>query len=711
MPMVVAGAALSAISVSFAGGALAFGFSLSSFAGSLILGGLSYALTPKPKKPAMPDLKSNGSTVAIRQSDLTRQHVYGHARVVRGYAQINSTGVNGTIHSILLLCEGELRAINEIWVNDYCIPPDWIDADGNVTQGRYAGKLVIRKHLGGPTQTADSVAVAQMPEWNANCRLYGIAYLYLQLIKDQDVYPTGMPNFTAIVEGPARYDPRIGEDRWSTNIPQHLADFIRTEKGFAAFDEDVDEDNISAQMNIADEIVDLPEKDFPVTAVNTSTDIITLGLDLLPLLFGARVRISSTGSIPAGLSGGTDYYVIPYQIKDSARILLATSLENAMAKVAVNITSAGTGDITITQTGEPRYHGSGAFDTETPLSQIANDLASCMAGRTVEIAGRWTLLAGAWRTPDMTYGIDDIRGEGFGVKNGLTMADSYNVVNGLFISPLTLYQSSNYPSARYQAFIDDDNGIEAAKELNLPYCNSSTAAQRIAKIELFRGRQDIIYKSAFSMKAFQSKPGDVIGLEIDRLGWSGKYFEVTEFSFDVNDGALQTVMVLRETAQAIYDWTHGEAIDYDPAPNTDLPDPFHVPPIGLIGLDSVPIYTVMGDAVVKIAMSWPLVDDALVTNDGKIEIQYKLATEMGWTAYPLINGDRVSADLFQAQIGQLYDIRIRAINRVGVRGPWNTVENFQAGSTLVPDREDWEHETLTPDEDWETDSLTPEDWA
>jgi hypothetical protein len=56
------------------------------------------------------------------------------------------------------------------------------------------------------------------------------------------------------------------------------------------------------------------------------------------------VRITSTGTIPAGLTAGTDYYIIK---NDYWSFRLATSLENAENGIAIDITSQGTGTHTI----------------------------------------------------------------------------------------------------------------------------------------------------------------------------------------------------------------------------------------------------------------------------------------------------------------------------------------------------------------------------
>lgn len=698
MPQVVIGAALAA-AASAGATALTLGVAaitaasvLTSFAGSLILGGLSYALTSKPKSSVVSDIPSG--TVSLKQSDLTRKFLYGHTRVTTGYAHMESTGEkkNKQLHMILMLCEGTVRDIPEVWVNDYSIPKDWIDEDGNVTEGRYKDKLVIRKHFGSPSQVADPVAVTNMPEWTTAHRLQGIAYLYLILTKDQDVYPTGVPNFSAVVEGQFVYDPRIEENTWSTNNALFCADNLRSQRyGFNVLDDDINFTNIIAQANICDEIVDTDEKDYELKEINTATNIITLKGDLLDLQYGDRVEVKSTGTLPAGISAVTDYYVIPYQVKDTPRILLATSLSNSMAKISIDITSAGTGTITVTKTGEPRYHSSGVLETDQTRSANLNNLVNGMAGRAIYTGGMWTLLAGAWRTPSAVYGIGDMRGSGMSFKNDLSMTDSYNIVKGLYLSPLNLYQTSDYPSATYSQFIEDDAGVAAEKEINLPFTQRPTTAQRIAKIELFRGRQGITFASDFSMKAIQNQPGDNIGLDVDRLGWEEKPFEITEFTFDVNDGNLVTRMSLRETAQAIFDWSQGEAINVDPAPNTSMPNPFEVAGVTGVGYNSRIIDTREGDVVYTMTLQWDEHSDQFVLSYGDFEIQYKLESEIEWRPSFFVDGSLTKTDVVNSSVNIPYDLRIRARNNLGVRSAWTTILGAVVGSSGgITDTRDYE---------------------
>jgi hypothetical protein len=95
------------------------------------------------------------------------------------------------------------------------------------------------------------------------------------------------------------------------------------------------------------------------------------------ILLGTRVRLTSSGTLPAGLALATDYYVI--KVTDDT-FQLATSYANAVAGTEIDITSAGTGTHTITWL-LPRYtNGAGVnaiyFNSNaTPLGAATPNLA------------------------------------------------------------------------------------------------------------------------------------------------------------------------------------------------------------------------------------------------------------------------------------------------------------------------------------------------
>jgi hypothetical protein len=74
--------------------------------------------------------------------------------------------------------------------------------------------------------------------------------------------------------------------------------------------------------------------------VDSEVDVVenTLALDASAMTLGLKVRLTTTGTLPAGLATGTDYFVI--KVSDSL-IQLASSLAHALAGTAVNITGQG----------------------------------------------------------------------------------------------------------------------------------------------------------------------------------------------------------------------------------------------------------------------------------------------------------------------------------------------------------------------------------
>lgn len=92
--------------------------------------------------------------------------------------------------------------------------------------------------------------------------------------------------------------------------------------------------------------VNTPAADtFEPSDVDATEDTITITAH--GLTTGLKVQVSSATTLPAGLTGATDYFVI---VVDADTFKLASSLANALAGTDVDITDQGTGTHTITPT-------------------------------------------------------------------------------------------------------------------------------------------------------------------------------------------------------------------------------------------------------------------------------------------------------------------------------------------------------------------------
>lgn len=127
---------------------------------------------------------------------------------------------------------------------------------------------------------------------------------------------------------------------------------------------------------------------------DASTDVLTYtSFASYPsnILTGTRVRLTTTGVLPAGLATATDYYVIR---ATDGTCKLATSYANAIAGTAINITDAGTGTHTITWL-LPRYtNGAGVnaifFNSNATAMGAATPNLSLGYTNSVQATGRAT---------------------------------------------------------------------------------------------------------------------------------------------------------------------------------------------------------------------------------------------------------------------------------------------------------------------------------
>ena len=99
------------------------------------------------------------------------------------------------------------------------------------------------------------------------------------------------------------------------------------------------------------------------------------------VLTGTRVRLTTTTTLPAGLSLATDYYVV--RVSDST-FKLATSYANAIAGTVINITDAGTGTHTVTWL-LPRYTNGAGLN-----AMFFNPAATAMGAATPNLSLGYT---------------------------------------------------------------------------------------------------------------------------------------------------------------------------------------------------------------------------------------------------------------------------------------------------------------------------------
>lgn len=224
---------------------------------------------------------------------------------------------------------------------------------------------------------------------------------------------------------------------------------------------------------------------------------------------------------------------------------------------------------------EARYSIDGSFDTSVSPETVISDMLSSMAGKLVFTNGKWKIIAGAYNSPSLTFDEDDLR-SGLKIQSLVSRRELFNGVKGTFTSSTDNYIASDFPPVVSDTYIAQDNDEEIIKSIQLPFTSSASMAQRLAKIELLKARQQISLVLPTKLVGLKANVGDVVGVTNTRLGWNSKYFEVVSSTVVFDNEIIGVDLELRETNSGIYTWSTSEESAYDASPNTNLPNPFNV---------------------------------------------------------------------------------------------------------------------------------------
>jgi len=661
------------------GAAITLSTFLTPFATSLVLGGLSAALAPKPKSADF-TAQARDRTHVIRSSIAPRRIIYGETIASGPLVGAAATGASKEfLHLVIPVAGHEVDLISDVYFNDLIS-----------TNARFAGNQRVKAALGTDTQVADSDLVAEVAGWTTDHRLRGIAYVYVRLTWNADVWPTGIPNIKALIRGRKVYDPRDAGTRWSNNPALIIRDYLTASFGLRATAAEIDDTSFIAAANACDEAVAITATADAFTA-DAASDTLTRTTLNSRWQRGDTMRVSTTGTLPAGLVVATDYYLIPVIAPgvNPGTFKLATTYANAQAGTAIDITTAGSGTHTATRTAQARYTCDGAFDRDMKPLDIADHLVATCAGALIWQQGKYRLYAGAATAFSTDLGVSDLRGP-IQVRPKAPRRDLANAIKGTYVEPWAAWQPTDYPPVLNAAYETQDGGERIEREMHFSFCQDQTRAQRLAKIALETARQGITVEFPAKLTALKVAVWDVVRLTIPALGWSNKEFRVTSWQL-AEDGGVD--LRLQEYAGAVYTWAAGEATLRDPAPDTNLPNPFTVaPPSGLLVAENL-FVSRPGDGVkARVNLTWQAPADAFVR---EYQAEYKLVTPGPggrWTLQPAIQpgvfhvaGQTLATQLeiFDLPPGA-YEFRVKAVNSLGVSSLYSLVAASISGLAAPP---------------------------
>ncbi len=129
-----------------------------------------------------------------------------------------------------------------------------------------------------------------------------------------------------------------------------------------------------------------------------------------------------------------------------SRLGLRTEIADTDLQAAAN-----TSDESITLADsetEPRYTINGVCYADVAPGEYLQQMVDSMAGFCGRIGGKWYIHAGAYRTPTVTLGPDDLRAPIGSVQTGLSRTELFNAVRGVVRLPENNWQPTSFPAVR-----------------------------------------------------------------------------------------------------------------------------------------------------------------------------------------------------------------------------------------------------------------------
>jgi hypothetical protein len=210
-------------------------------------------------------------TTTIIASDAPHAVIYGEPAPVSGAVVAVLTGgeYSHLKHVVMVLAAHPCEAVTDIQIdgvsigaldaNGYSSNPEFIVTDSESIGGGIPG-VNVQVHLSpNGVDTADAYMRANLDPWPASKGLWteahklsGYTYIVVTLNLFVERFQGGLPTITANVKGKKVYDPRTGATAYSRNPALCLADFLRSEEGYLASNDQIDQNALIVAANACD---------------------------------------------------------------------------------------------------------------------------------------------------------------------------------------------------------------------------------------------------------------------------------------------------------------------------------------------------------------------------------------------------------------------------------------------------------------------------
>ena len=507
-----------------------------------------------------------GSKISTRSATNPRQIIYGKARVGGTITHIETSGTdNHKLSMIVSLAGHELESLDEVLINDISVTSTSVGLFQYATNSKFKntdndnkfdsnGTLLRYKFIDGSQTTADSSVTANTSLTTSD-KFIDVAYVFIEMVFDSEAFGGGIPPMSFVVKGKKVYDPRDSNQTfgtestytWSDNPALCVLDYItNTTYGLKATADEINTSTALGSFKVAANTCDIDTNTITTATVNGAVSGTQVTLDI-----SNSITLIDVGQIVTGTG-------IVGTVKVASR-------DGNIIKLSSAQTIADGTTLTIK---EKSYTANGITNMSADGGGVIEGLLSSCAGKLSYIDGKFVMFAGATVIPDMTITDDNLLAP-ITVQTRQTSGETFNQVKSVYVDANNNYVATDSPlettinPATSNTFLSEDTPTGEAQanykktlEVQLPFTDTSTMAQRLQRTALLHTRQKTALSVVCNIAYMQLQPFDWVYLTNERLGYTNKVFEVLGTNLEVleKDGVqvLATRLDLKEIDNSVY---------------------------------------------------------------------------------------------------------------------------------------------------------------
>ena len=298
-------------------------------------------------------------------------------------------------------------------------------------------------------------------------------------------------------------------------------------------------------------------------------------------------------------------------------------------------------------------------------------------------SGKYKLIIEKTGSAAITLNEDDIIG-GFSLQSA-DKNNKYNRVIASYVNPARNYQvdeaqfppidDSSLTSADQHATMKSaDGGFLLEGRFDFKNLTSTYQAEEMAEVILRRSREALKIDITCGLEAYRLEIADIVAITHASLGFSAKNFRVIGMTFN-EDYTINLSLV--EHQDSHYTWASKTQVSS--TPTTNLPNPFAIQaPASLTLTDELVEYS-DGVVITRLNILVGASTDQFVQY---YQVEAKQSTESDFKI--IGKATQLNYEMLNVVDGKTYDVRVKAINALGISSSYTSTTRKIIGATDTP---------------------------